>query len=84
MLDLDPIIGDLKDHNIARMGFDFETASKITGLRFAVMNGAIANMHRALIQITGHRPSLIVPETVAYAPIAARSVTTKPPSIVDI
>ena len=29
---------------------DFETGSKITGSRFAVMNGALANMHRALIQ----------------------------------
>jgi len=29
---------------------DFETAAKITGSRFAVMNGAIARLHRALIQ----------------------------------
>ena len=29
---------------------DFETASKITGSRFAVMNGQIARLHRALIQ----------------------------------
>ena len=31
-------------------GLDFETASKITGSRFAVMSGQIARMHRALIQ----------------------------------
>ncbi|WP_020209251.1 serine--tRNA ligase [Gilvimarinus chinensis] len=31
-------------------GLDFETASKITGARFAVMRGDIARMHRALIQ----------------------------------
>jgi seryl-tRNA synthetase len=29
---------------------DFETASKITGSRFAVMQGGIARLHRALIQ----------------------------------
>lgn len=29
---------------------DFETASKITGSRFAVMNGQMARLHRALIQ----------------------------------
>lgn len=31
-------------------GLDFETASKITGARFAVLRGDIARMHRALIQ----------------------------------
>jgi seryl-tRNA synthetase len=30
-------------------GLDFETASKITGARFAVLSGGIARMHRALI-----------------------------------
>ncbi|MDO3388775.1 serine--tRNA ligase [Gilvimarinus sp. SDUM040013] len=45
---------DVKDHvdlgaNIS--GLDFETASKITGARFAVMRGAIAKLHRALIQL---------------------------------
>ncbi len=29
---------------------DFETAAKITGSRFVVMNGGLARMHRALIQ----------------------------------
>jgi len=31
-------------------GLDFETASKLTGSRFAVMSGGIARLHRALIQ----------------------------------
>ena len=31
-------------------GLDFDTAAKITGSRFAVMQGGIARMHRALIQ----------------------------------
>jgi len=44
---------EVKDHvdlGEALGQIDFETATKITGSRFAVMNGAIANMHRALIQ----------------------------------
>lgn len=44
---------EVKDHvdlGEALGQIDFETASKITGSRFAVMNGPIANMHRALIQ----------------------------------
>lgn len=32
-------------------GLDFETATKLTGSRFAVMRGQIARMHRALIQL---------------------------------
>lgn len=36
----------------ARHGsLDFETASKLTGSRFAVMRGEIARMHRALVQL---------------------------------
>ena len=31
-------------------GLDFETASKLTGSRFAVMRGQLARLHRALIQ----------------------------------
>lgn len=32
-------------------GIDFETATKITGSRFAVMQGQVARLHRALIQL---------------------------------
>lgn len=44
---------DVKDHvDIGNDlgGLDFDTASKITGARFAVMRRGIARMHRALIQ----------------------------------
>ena len=44
---------DVKDHvdlGEALGQIDFDTASKITGSRFAVMNSGIANMHRALTQ----------------------------------
>lgn len=43
-----------KDHvdiGEALGGLDFETAAKITGARFVVMSGAMAKMHRALIQL---------------------------------
>ncbi|WP_111643020.1 serine--tRNA ligase [Marinimicrobium alkaliphilum] len=42
-----------KDHvdlGAALGGLDFDTASKITGARFAVMRSGIARLHRALIQ----------------------------------
>ncbi|MCR8921839.1 serine--tRNA ligase [Dasania sp. GY-MA-18] len=42
-----------KDHvdiGEALGGLDFDTASKITGSRFVVMQGAMARLHRALIQ----------------------------------
>ncbi len=44
---------DVKDHVDLgeQLGqIDFDTASKITGSRFSVMHGGIANMHRALTQ----------------------------------
>jgi len=45
---------DVKDHvDVGDVlgGLDFETAGKITGARFAIMTGAVARMHRALIQL---------------------------------
>lgn len=44
---------EVKDHvdlGEALGGLDFETATKITGSRFVVMKGAIAQLHRALTQ----------------------------------
>ncbi len=45
---------EVKDHvdvaaNIGN-GLDFETAAKLSGSRFVVMNGSVARMHRALAQ----------------------------------
>ncbi len=41
-----------KDHVAIgeRMGMDFEAAARISGARFVVMSGALAKLHRALIQ----------------------------------
>jgi len=44
---------EIKDHVDVGAGLgqlDFETASKITGSRFVVMRGQVAQLHRALIQ----------------------------------
>jgi seryl-tRNA synthetase len=43
---------EVKDHvDIGdRLGLDFDTATKLTGSRFAVMKGGIARLHRALAQ----------------------------------
>jgi seryl-tRNA synthetase len=43
---------DVKDHVDvgAPLGLDFDTATKLTGSRFAVMKGGIARLHRALAQ----------------------------------
>ena len=43
-----------KDHvdiGVGLRGMDFETAAKIAGARFYVLKGAIARLHRALIQL---------------------------------
>ena len=44
---------DVKDHVDVGgpLGLDFETATKITGSRFALMRGDIARLHRALAQL---------------------------------
>lgn len=45
---------DVKDHvdlGDALGQMDFETAAKITGSRYVTMNGGLARMHRALIQL---------------------------------
>lgn len=43
---------EVKDHVDvgAGLGLDFDTATKLTGSRFAVMKGSIARLHRALAQ----------------------------------
>jgi seryl-tRNA synthetase len=43
---------EVKDHVDvgARLGLDFDVATKLTGSRFAVMKGGVARLHRALAQ----------------------------------
>ncbi len=47
---LDFAVVDHVDLGANLQGLDFDTASQITGARFAVMRGGIARLHRALIQ----------------------------------
>lgn len=66
----------VKDHVDLGEGLgqiDFETASKITGSRFAVMNGPIANMHRALIQFMVDLHSTEHGYTETYVPYVVNS-----------
>ncbi|MCW8899299.1 MAG: serine--tRNA ligase [Gammaproteobacteria bacterium] len=66
----------VKDHVDLGEGLgqiDFETATKITGSRFAVMNGAIANMHRALIQFMLDTHSTEHGYTETYVPYIVNS-----------
>lgn len=45
---------EVKDHvdlGVGVDGLDFETAGKVTGSRFSIMKGDIAQLHRALIQL---------------------------------
>lgn len=67
---------EVKDHVDLGEGLgqiDFETASKITGSRFAVMNGPIANMHRALIQFMLDLHSTQHGYTETYVPYVVNS-----------
>lgn len=52
---------------------DFETGSKITGSRFTVMHGGIANMHRALIQFMLDLHSTEHGYTETYVPYIVNS-----------
>ncbi len=47
---------------------DFETATKITGTRFAVMSGPLARMHRALIQFMLDTHTALHGYTETYVP----------------
>jgi len=67
---------EVKDHVDLGEGLgqiDFETASKITGSRFAVMNGPVANMHRALIQFMLDTHSTEHGYTETYVPYIVNS-----------
>ena len=62
---------DPKDHVDIGAGLgqlDFETATKITGTRFAVMSGPLARMHRALIHFMLDTHSTLHGYTETYVP----------------
>lgn len=61
---------EVKDHvDIGHgLGLDFDTATKLTGSRFAVMKGGIARLHRALAQFMLDTHTLHHGYTEVYTP----------------
>ena len=51
-----------------RLGLDFDTATKLTGSRFAVLSGPLARLHRALIQYMLNTHSAEHGYTETYVP----------------
>ena len=60
----------IKDHVDvgAPLGLDFDTATKLTGSRFAVLKGGIARLHRALAQFMLNTHTLEHGYTECYTP----------------
>ena len=61
---------EIKDHVDvgAALGLDFDTATKLTGSRFAVLKGGIARLHRALAQFMLNTHSMEHGYTECYTP----------------
>ncbi len=65
-----------KDHVDLGAGIgqlDFDMAAKLTGSRFAVMTGPLAQMHRALIQLMLNTHTSVHGYTEAYVPFMVNS-----------
>ena len=56
-------------------GLDFERAANLSGARFVTMTGALATMHRALIQLMVNQHSLEHGYTEAYVPYLVNEAT---------
>ncbi|AON54239.1 serine--tRNA ligase [Herbaspirillum seropedicae] len=61
---------EIKDHVDvgAALGLDFDTATKLTGSRFAVLKGGIARLHRALAQFMLNTHTMEHGYTECYTP----------------
>lgn len=61
---------EIKDHVDvgAALGLDFDTATKLTGSRFAVLKGGIARLHRALAQFMLNTHTIEHGYTECYTP----------------
>ncbi len=61
---------EIKDHVDvgAPLGLDFDTATKLTGSRFAVLKGGIARLHRALAQFMLNTHTMEHGYTECYTP----------------
>ncbi|WP_020200912.1 MULTISPECIES: serine--tRNA ligase [Cupriavidus] len=70
---------EVKDHVDvgARLGLDFDTATKVTGSRFAMLRGGIARMHRALVQLMLDTHTLEHGYTEMYVPYIVNAASMR-------
>ncbi|EKZ99944.1 seryl-tRNA ligase [Cupriavidus sp. HMR-1] len=70
---------EIKDHVDvgARLGLDFETATKVTGSRFAFLRGGVARMHRALVQLMVDTHTLEHGYTEMYVPYIVNAASMR-------
>lgn len=70
---------EVKDHVDvgARLGLDFETASKVTGSRFSFLRGGVARMHRALVQLMVDTHTLEHGYTELYVPYIVNAASMR-------
>ncbi|WP_423196304.1 MULTISPECIES: serine--tRNA ligase [unclassified Cupriavidus] len=70
---------DVRDHvDIgARLGLDFETASKVTGARFSMLRGGMARLHRALVQLMLDTHTLEHGYTEMYVPYIVNAASMR-------
>ncbi len=69
---------DIKDHvdiGAGLNGMDFETATKLTGSRFVVLQGPVARLHRALAQFMLDKHTADHGYTELYAPYLVNSAS---------
>ncbi|MGO4327320.1 serine--tRNA ligase [Cupriavidus sp. 2TAF22] len=69
----------VKDHVDVgeRLGLDFETATKVTGSRFAMLRGGVARMHRALVQLMLDTHTLEHGYTEMYVPYIVNAASMR-------
>lgn len=70
---------EIKDHVDvgAPLGLDFDTATKLTGSRFAVLKGGIARLHRALAQFMLNTHTMEHGYTECYTPYIVNADTLR-------
>ena len=69
---------EVKDHvdiGVGLNGMDFETATKLTGSRFVVLQGPVARLHRALSQFMLDTHTVAHGYTELYAPYLVNSAS---------
>jgi seryl-tRNA synthetase len=70
---------EVKDHVDvgAKLGLDFETATRVTGSRFSFLRGGLARMHRALVQLMVDTHTLEHGYTEMYVPYIVNAASMR-------